>query len=79
MYLDNCTKITDRGVGFLSGLENLGELPLSGCLGLTDDALKTVAGLKTLRYLVIENCPGLTREQIEKLETALPDCDIVRD
>ncbi len=57
----------------------LRELSLNGCLSLTDEALNTIEDLGSLEYLVIENCPGLTRRRIEKLEHALPNCDIVRD
>ena len=60
----------------LAGLTNLRYLHL-GHNPITD--LSSLAGLKQLTSLYLRSIPKLTRAQIDKLQKALPNCEIIHD
>ena len=60
----------------LTGLTNLRTLHL-GHNPITD--LSSLAGLKQLTSLYLRSIPKLTRAQIDKLQKALPNCEIIHD
>ena len=59
----------------LARLTQLKRLHLQNNRNLTD--VSALAGLTQLRSINLINNPKLTRADIAKLQTALPDCDIV--
>jgi hypothetical protein len=60
----------------LAGLTNLRHIELD-INQITD--LSPLAGLKQLTYLGLDNNPKLTRAEIDKLQKALPNCEITHD
>ena len=60
----------------LAGLTNLRYLGLAKNQ-ITD--LSSLAGLKQLTYLTLRSNPKLTRAQIDQLQKALPNCEIIHD
>ena len=59
----------------LARLTQLKRLHLQNNRNLTD--VSALAGLTQLRFINLNNNPKLTKAEIAKLQTALPDCDIV--
>ena len=68
------SKITDAEIGNLKGLANLETLVLSQT-EITDPSVDTLAKLNKLKRLIVTET-GLTAEGVEKLRSALPDCQI---
>jgi hypothetical protein len=66
--------VTDSGLEFLHEMKRLEELSLAGTL-ITDSGLKHINGLTNLRVLSL-NRTRVTDEGAEKLQPALPDCQI---
>jgi len=68
------TSVGDRGIKHIEGLENLRELWLDNTR-LTDDGLKHLEGLRNLHTLSLPH-DECTQAGVEKLQRALPDCEI---
>ncbi len=68
------TNVSDAGLAHLAGLENLSYLNLYQT-GVTDEGLAHLEGLKSLKNLYLWQSK-VTPEGAEKLQQALPDCDI---
>jgi hypothetical protein len=72
LSLDGCTGLTNLDV--LKNLPALETLELNKCTGLKKlDAIKSIS---TLKELSINECTGLKPENIDALQTALPDLRI---
>ncbi len=68
------TKVSDGGLAHLARLENLAYLNLYQT-GVTDSGLPHLEGLKSLKKLYLWQTQ-VTPEGVEKLQKALPGCDI---
>lgn len=69
------TKLTDVGLAHLKGMTHLQEMSLEN-LPITDAGLEHLKGLSKLRSLILYGTE-VTGAGIEKLQTALPDCNII--
>ncbi len=69
-------QITDAGMAHLKGLNRLQVLVISAS-GLTDSGLNHLRGLTRLEYLGLESS-AVTDTGIEKLQEAIPKCNISR-
>ena len=69
------TGVTDRGLKELAGMPNLINLELSGNPDVTDDGLVPLASIQSLQKLGLWGT-GVTKTGVEKLQHALPDCEI---
>jgi hypothetical protein len=61
-YYAGYTKITDRGLELLGGMQSLERLEFEGCERLTDQGLPSLARLPNLREVSIGASPKVTRE-----------------
>ena len=61
-YYAGSTKITDRSLEILGGMESLEQLTFDNCTRITDGGLVFLAGLPNLREISIEGSPKVTRE-----------------
>jgi hypothetical protein len=61
-YYAGSTKITDRSLEILGGIESLEQLTFDSCTGISDAGLVFLAGLPNLREISIEGSPKVTRE-----------------
>jgi hypothetical protein len=73
MELDR-TKITDAGLKSIGGFRHLRRLSLSDT-AITDAGLVELCGLEHLENVYVF-CPKLTRVGVERLQRALPKCEI---
>jgi hypothetical protein len=60
-YFASYTKITDRSMVILSGMESLERIAFYGCAGVTNAGVVALAGLPRLRELEVSG-PRITRE-----------------
>ncbi len=67
--------VTNRGVQELSRLPNIRKIELSGNSRITDDGLMYLESAKSLQRIVLWDT-AVTREGVERLQKALPHCDI---
>jgi Leucine Rich repeat len=77
LHLRHCRGIGNSSLEHISKLKHLRELDLSGCVALTGAGIAKLAGLTNLRELLLNFCPKVTRPDVERLQRALPQCDIV--
>jgi len=63
-YYAGQTKITDRSLEILSGLETLEDIALSGCRSITDRGLARLATLPRLKRLAVDRTEHVTRAGI---------------
>jgi hypothetical protein len=61
-YYAGKTKITDRSLEILSGMDSLEQLEFWQCAGITDAGLVFVAGLPNLREVKFVGMPNVTQE-----------------
>ncbi len=73
LNLSGCTQLAS--VDGLKDLKTLVDLDLSGCTQLTN--VDELRDLKALQRLDLTGCIGLPAKMFERLQTALPDTDIV--
>ena len=69
------TGVTDRGLQELARMPNLINLELSRNPDITDAGLDYLASIRSLKKLSLWEA-SVTKEGVEKLQTALPDCEI---
>ncbi len=69
------TEVTDDGLELLKGLTSLQVLALNDT-EVTDEGLEHLEGLTNLAWLQINT--NVTDEGVQKLQTALPSCTILR-
>jgi hypothetical protein len=69
------TRITDGGLEHIRGLRNLMDLSL-GSPEITDHGMDHLKGLTSLYRLQLQNTQ-VTDEGIQKLQEALPNCEII--
>ncbi len=60
-YYAGSTKITDRSLEILGGMESLEQVLFDNCAGITDDGLVFLAGLPKLKEVSIDGSPQVTR------------------
>lgn len=63
-YYAGYSRITDRSLELLSGIERLEEVFFEGCAGVTNEGIAQLARLPKLREVSIGLMPGVTREAI---------------
>lgn len=63
-YYAGYSRITDRSLGLLGGMESLEEVSLEGCAGVTNAGIAQLGRLPRLRELSVGLMPGVTREAI---------------
>ena len=66
-YYAGQTRITDRSLEILGGMESLERLILSACPGVTNAGIRMLAALPHLRELSLEYMHGLTREAVASI------------
>ena len=69
------TGVTDRGLRELARMPNLTHLELSVNPGVTDAGVIELASVKSLRKVGLWGT-GVTKDGIERLQAALPNCEI---
>ncbi len=70
------TQVSNPGLKHLAGLASLQRLDLSGLQSVADDGVKHLQGLTTMKWLDLSGT-AVTDEGINKLQQALPECEIV--
>ena len=84
--LSGCTELHELNlsgnpiadISALSSLSKLTSLNLSGT-GRSDDDYALLSSLRSLAYLNLENNENVTAEGIDKLQEALPNCQIIHE
>jgi hypothetical protein len=66
-YYAGQTRITDRSLEILSGIQPLETIILSSCPGVTDGGIAKLASLPRLRELSLEYMPRVTRKILESI------------
>ena len=61
-YHASQTRITDRSLEVLGGIDSLEEVELSACAGITNAGLAHVAGLPRLRKVAVDATARVTRD-----------------
>jgi len=69
--------VTDAGLVHLGKLTKLESLRLNGCTNVGDDGLKHLKKLSRLKRLIVSET-SVTNEGVERLQRALPHCEITR-
>jgi hypothetical protein len=77
LNLGGCRKLTDVGVGTLSGLTTLTSLHLGACRQVTDVGVSRLSGLTALSTLYLSSCPNVTAAGKHALRTASPNLKII--
>jgi hypothetical protein len=67
MYYAGHTRITDRSLEILSGMDSLEKIVLSACAGVTDRGVAKLAVLSKLRELSLEYMPAVTRAALTSI------------
>jgi hypothetical protein len=78
LNLIDCEHVTDEVLECLQGLGCLAYLYMGRCRKITDAGLAYLHQLTALRYVYLAGCPQLTVAALERLEKALPLCEIDR-
>jgi hypothetical protein len=65
-YYAGMTKITDRSLEILAGLESLEEVELWQCAGVTTEGVARLGALPRLRRLSLDGLPGVGKEVISR-------------
>jgi serine/threonine-protein kinase len=76
LNLSRCELVTDAVLECLQGLGGLRTLSLNSCRRITDAGLAYLHQLTALRVLSLTGCTQLTAAGLERLERALPRCEI---
>jgi hypothetical protein len=71
------TDVTAEDLAQLAGLPNLEELSLCNAVAITDEGIEHLAAARNLEWLVLTNNMGTTAAGRKKLQTALPECQIL--
>ena len=72
--LGNCSTVTDQGIGWLSSLEELEELVISGCYLITDQGIQSLFRhrMEKLKYLDISGCTFITDNGLSWIKRKAP-------
>lgn len=76
--LRGCDRLTDAGLKQLQWLPRLRSLSLNCCYRITDSGLAQLARLTSLQALDLRSCHHLTPSAVERLQSHLPTCKILR-
>ena len=70
-------KVLDEGLAWLGKNRSILELKLNLCAEITDEGLQQLSEMTQLQRLEIAFCRNVSPEGIARLESSLPDCEIV--
>jgi hypothetical protein len=75
--VSRCKQITGSGFSALSKSTTLEILIARDCELLNDAGLKNLETIKSLAKIDVDLCPQVTETALERLEAALPDCQLL--
>jgi len=76
LNLARCSSVTDKGLGYISGMTELTTLDLSYCKHISDAGIAKLKSLKKLKSLNLNYCRSLTDKSLEHL-AALKNLEVL--
>ena len=77
VYQDGQSTVTDAGIEALRSAGTLESLDLQFSCDITEKGLSCLAGLESLRWLDLGGCDRLTEEDVTRVRSMLPTCQVV--
>ena len=76
---DGCERLTDSGLSTLERFEHLETLDIEGAERITGRCIDYLIFANKLKLLDIRGCSGLERNDVWRLTSALPNCEVEAD